>query len=89
MEEFMENLKKSMSPEQLENYRKKGESFFSNFDFDSGMMNKVDNSYIYILASLRSGLNVDDLDSDEKEIMFRRYGKDWEKRIIEIISEDK
>jgi hypothetical protein len=52
-------------------------------------MNKVDNSHIYILASLRSGLTVDDLDSEEKEVMYRIYGRNWEKRIFEIISEDK
>lgn len=77
---YFEELKKNMSPETLEKYKKIGKDFFSNFDFDSGSMFKVETNVDQvrqIISSLRSGLGVEDLSEDEIKLMEKSFGGEW------------
>ena len=86
MNEFIENLRKKMNPEQRQDYEKKGQDFFSNFDFETGKMFKVENRHTEILSALRSGLDVEDLDQEELEIMEKKFGRDWKNIPLEKLS---
>lgn len=68
--------------------KKKGQDFFSNFDFKNGNMFKVENRHTEILSALRSGLDVEDLDQEELEIMVKKFGVDWKNIPLEKLNEN-
>ena len=81
---YFEELKKNMSPENLENYKKIGEKFFSNFDFQTGYMFKLNGQLDEaprLVSLLKSGLAVEDLSEDEIKILEKSFGGDWRKTI--------
>lgn len=81
---YFEELKKSMSQETLEKYKKIGQDFFSNFDFESGYMRRLqsrENEIVDILSALRSGLRAEDLDPEEIELLKKKFGEKWEQNI--------
>ena len=82
---YFSKLKESLSPEDKEKYDLQGESYFSNFDFSNGQMTTpLELTSNHIVAALKSGLSVDDLDEDEKEIMKAVYGEDWINKFVDI-----
>jgi hypothetical protein len=80
---YFDELKKKMPQETLDKYQKIGQDFFSNFDFESGYMFRMEsredrpNS---ILAALRSGLKAEDLSLEEIEILEKNFGN-WKEKI--------
>ena len=81
---YFEQLKNNMSPETLERYQKIGQDFFSNFDFETGSMFKVQSNMDEVnllVSSLRSGLKIEDLAEDDIQTLEKSLGADWKKCI--------
>lgn len=80
---IIENFKKSLSPEQIAEYKKIGEYMYNNNDYQtvdigSGVKqsNSVD-SFNYAVQSLKSGLNPMDLSMEEVVQLNTYYGPKW------------
>ena len=81
--EMIKQAKKSMTPEELEEYKKKGEEFFADVNFedkDGNAIPPVESACAYIAEGLKSGLHPSYLDDDEKRVMEEIYGKEWYKK---------
>ena len=81
--DMIRKAKESMTPEQLENYKKKGESFFADVNFEEKNGNEippVESSCAYITEGLKSGLHPSYLQEDEQNVMVEIYGKEWYKK---------
>ena len=81
--EMIKQARESMTPEQLEEYKKKGEEFFANVDFedkDGNTIPPVESACAYITEGLKSGIHPSYLDDDEKRVMEEIYGKEWYKK---------
>ena len=81
--EMIKQARESMTPEQLEEYKKKGEEFFANVDFedkDGNTIPPVESACAYITEGLKSGMHPSYLDDDEKRVMEEIYGKEWYKK---------
>lgn len=85
---FLENpmtqsARQSMTPEQIEEYKKIGEYMHNNVDFET---NKVlqDEPLVEgaasIVEAIKSGLCYEMLEEDEKKVMKEVYGSDWKKK---------
>ena len=82
---YFSKLKESLSPEDKIKYQKQGDAFFSNFDFKNGqMITPLEHTSNHIIAALKSGLTINDLDEDEKQIMNTVYGDDWMDKFQDI-----
>lgn len=84
----------SMSHEELEHYKKIGESMFGEINFETETV--TDNNNIplfltdaaaYISESLKSGLHPSMMDENDKCIMENVFGKEWYKK-YDYIEED-
>jgi hypothetical protein len=77
--------KNAMSEEELEKYRKIGESMFKDIDFTSSKVTSEEEnsesffseSVAYISESLKSGLHPSMLTDNEKLILQNFYGEEW------------
>ena len=81
--EMIKKAKESMTPEQLEEYKKKGEQFFADVNFEDKNGNTVppvESACAYITEGLKSGMHPSYLDEDEKIVMEEIYGKEWYKK---------
>ena len=78
---MINNALKSMTPEQLENYKKIGEQLYGNINFkDSEIINNITSqaeAVAYVEEGLKSGLLPDDLDENEVLLLCNAYGEDW------------
>ena len=79
---LVNNALKSMTPEQLEGYKKFGESLYGTVDFeDSKIVNNMPapmaESVAYIEEGIKSGLLPDDLTEDEVTLLQQAYGDEW------------
>lgn len=77
---MVESARLNMNAEQIQQYKKMGEQFYENFDFDTGThapADPVDLALIELKASLRSGLHPSCLTADEVEIMVNQCGENW------------
>jgi hypothetical protein len=81
---MIEAAKKAMTPEQLEDYRIKGELMYANIDFDTNIINNKCNipfefreSISYILESIKSGIHPSFLTIDEKKLLLEFVGENW------------
>lgn len=80
LEEIRKNY--NLSEEDKERYRQKGEDFFANFDFKEGkMVTQLDLYARNIIASIKSGFPVEELEEDELTILKNVYGEDWKKQL--------
>lgn len=75
----------AMTPEQIEDYKKFGESLYGSVNFeDSTLINNIPapmaESIAYIEEGLKSGLLPEDLTEDEVSILYEVYGKEWYKK---------
>ena len=73
---------KSMSKEQLENYKKIGEQMYGNVNFeDSTIINSLNppiaEAIAYIEEGIKSGLLPEDLEEDEVNLLTETYGDEW------------
>lgn len=81
--EMIQKARESMTPEQIEEYKKKGEEFFANVDFEDKNGNAVppvESACAYISEGLKSGMHPSYLDDDEKRVMEEIYGNEWYKK---------
>lgn len=75
---------KSMSPSDLEHYKKLGESLYKDLNFETSNIESKKNippylsdALAYIVESIKSGLHPSMLDEDEKKVLEEIYGKEW------------
>ena len=73
--------REAMSSEDLEKYRKLGESMYANIDFEKAAVNNIppemEDFLVYINSALKSGLHPSMLLSDEKKFMNEIVGEKW------------
>jgi hypothetical protein len=70
--------RRSMTPEQLAQYAREGEYLFNMID--SIERDPVQESVLYIVEYLKSGLRPDDLTEDEQHLMDTECGSGWRTR---------
>jgi hypothetical protein len=76
-------IMKSMSPEEIHQYKTIGEELYGNIDFEkSEVLNNAPpfiskDVIAYISSGIQSGLHPRDLDENEKAIMVESFGNDW------------
>ena len=83
---FLKQAYNSLSDEDKEKYKQIGEYMYGDM---SKMINGYDplESYIaYVVSGLKSGLKFCDIEEDEKHALKAYYGKDWKKKVLEIIN---
>lgn len=75
---------KSMSPSDIEHYKKLGEGLFKDLNFETAKIETKDNippflndALAYIIESLKSGLHPSMLEEDEIKVLEEIYGKKW------------
>ena len=82
---MVEKALKSLSPEEIEKFKKIGESMYGNIDFkDSKILNNIAppiaEAVAYVEEGLKAGLHPSDLDENEIHCMVNAYGDDWYKK---------
>jgi len=82
--EMVNSALKSMSPSDLEHYKKLGESLYKDLNFETSNIESKENippylsdALAYIVESIKSGLHPSMLDEDEKKVLEEIYGKEW------------
>jgi len=74
------SAKKSMSKEQLEELKLKGESLYKDIDFEKGTIeHAIEDSFFKINEDLKSGLHPYYLDENEIVILQDKLGDEWYK----------
>lgn len=85
---MIEAAKKSMTPEQLEEYKRIGEYMYSNTKFEAvnasaanssnnNMTSEMLDALDYIVNSIQSGQHISTLEDNEKMILKEAYGERW------------
>lgn len=75
---FVEAAKRSLSQEDIDNYKKLGEKFYSGWSFENGGPEHIlDVALAEIVEAIKSGLHPSDLDDNEKEILKTKMGDEW------------
>lgn len=75
---FVKAAKESMSLQQIENFRKMGEKYFSAWDFDKGNPEEIlDVAVAELSEAIKSGLHPSDLEENDIAIMESKLGKEW------------
>ena len=82
---LINNALKSMTPEQIEEYKKFGEYMYGTVNFqDSSLINNLpppmEESVAYIEEGIKSGLLPEDLTENEVCLLYEAYGKEWYKK---------
>jgi len=73
----------SMSKEDIEKYKKIGESMYKNIDFETSKICQesfMDDAVAYISESIKSGLHPSMLTKDEVNVLETVYGNEWYKK---------
>lgn len=75
---FVKAAKESMSLQQIENFKKMGEKYFSAWDFDKGNPEEIlDVAVAELSEAIKSGLHPSDLEENDIAILSAKLGKDW------------
>ena len=72
--------REQMTPEQIEDYKKKGEQMYGGIDYTRDFdpfEEKLKQSAIYIISGLKSGLRPNQLNEDELEVLTQIHGETW------------
>jgi hypothetical protein len=82
---MVNNALKSMTKEQIEEYKKVGEYMYNNVNFeDNKIINNLDppieESVAYIEEGIKSGLLPQDLTENEVVVLNKAYGEKWYER---------
>ena len=83
--------RQNMSPEELEKYKKLGESMYADIDFPTSKVinnNEIDNNLpehmvdavIYLQEAIKSGLHPSMLEENDVKLLEEAYGKEWYKQ---------
>ena len=81
---FVNDSKSNMTPQQLEEYEKKGKAMYEAVNFETSTVNNLTTplSVSNIEKCLKSGLDIEDLTVEEIIIISKHYGDNW-KDIVE------
>ena len=76
---MVRDAKTRMSKEDIEQYKKIGEQFYKDMDFQQGnsIENIIKESAAYLSSLLNSGLLPCNLNKDEKRVLKEIYGEKW------------
>jgi hypothetical protein len=76
---MVRDAKARMSKEEIEQYKKIGEQFYKDMDFQQGnsIENIIKESASYLSTLLNSGLLPHNLNKDEKRVLKEVYGDKW------------
>lgn len=76
---MVRDAKKKMSKEDIEQYKKIGEQFYKDMDFQQGnsIENIITESASYLSSLLNSGLLPYNLNKDEWRVLKEVYGEKW------------
>ena len=83
---YIESAKKTMSPEQIEEYKQIGENMYNGIDFVNAdgtketIPSEMMDAILYVLDSIRSGQHISTLDEREKDLLKNTYGNKWYKK---------
>lgn len=77
---MVEEFAKTLTPEQIAQYKKEGEHMYGYDYVNAGTDNGEAMEYIKI--ALRSGLTTQSLSDDEKEYLKGIYGDDWAEKVM-------
>lgn len=81
---FVNSALNAMTPEQIEEYKKIGESMYGSINFeDSTIINMpppMAESVAYVEEGIKAGLLPEDLTEDEVSLLCEAYGKEWYKK---------
>ena len=78
---FVEYAKKHMSKQQIDDYKKMGEKYFSVWDFEKGNPEEIlDIAVAELSEAIKSGLHPVDLEQNDLEILKTKLGKNWYER---------
>lgn len=85
---MVRSAREAMTPEQLDEYKRKGEAMYNTIDFTSedlndGGINPMQITVAYIIEGLKSGLHPSYLTDDERTIMLNTFGEKWEREWLE------
>ena len=76
--------KQNMTPEQLEHFKKLGESMYENIDFENNEVNNMPPPMVealaYVCESIKSGLHPSFLEENEIALLKDAYGEKWYER---------
>lgn len=81
---MIENLKKTMKKEDLENYEKIGQHMYGSIDFESGKANEpfmMTDALANLIGMIKSGLHPSMLTDDEKFFLKEMKGDEWYKSL--------
>ena len=77
---MVREARKNMTPEQIEEYKRKGEKMYGEIDYTQNFdpfEEKLKQSAIYIISGLKSGLKPNQLTTDELEVLKQIHGETW------------
>ena len=77
---MVREARKKMTPEQIEEYKRKGEQMYGGIDYTQNFdpfEEKLKQSAIYIISGLKSGLRPNQLGKDELEVLTQIHGETW------------
>jgi hypothetical protein len=79
---LVNNALKALTPDQLEGYKKFGQSLYGTINYeDSTIVNNIpapiEESVAYIEEGLKAGIDPCDLSEDEVVVLQKAYGEEW------------
>lgn len=89
-----QNAEKSLTKEQLTQYKNIGEQMIASINFENGVSNEIPipkpaaDSISYIMTGLRSGLEPEDLSDDEIKTLEIFLGENWMEKIYDYQTKD-
>jgi hypothetical protein len=85
--DMVNNALKSMSPKDLQHYKKLGESLYKDLDFETSKVKNDANlppfmtdAIAYLVETLKSGLHPSMLEPEDKKLLEEVYGDEWYKK---------
>ena len=73
---MVKKAREAMNPEQIEEYRKFGEKFYGDMNFDK-LEENLDLGVKVLLESVKSGLHPSYLSKEEKDVLLSKLGTHW------------
>ena len=79
---MVRNALSALTTEQIEDYKKLGESMYGNMNFEDSQLIReinpaIEESVAYIEEGIKAGLNPSDLSEDEVNVLTSAFGDKW------------